>query len=416
MKNIILITSIFIFGCGNDGSNTSSNLIVAVSDGGSLSTSDNTINCPSQSCTKQISSGDNITIDVSPNSGFFLKSIEGCDSTTETQCNIDFRDKALSDKNIVAEFQKTPLALDEMDIFCSCGPTTANISSIPNNVTSMNFTDGVLVRVAWADIQPSKDVFDWSLIDSQIHLAEAYGIKISLAIVNGKSTPPWLESAGVPYFQYNDLTNNTTQKIPVPWDTSYLGYYKELISALGTRYDNHPSIRLVHMTSSTTNGFEMQFMFSAADEARFKALGYTEDTLLASWKSVIDYYAASFKATALDIEVHPIFKSDLVAQKVTDYGFSKLGNRFGVLAAWWSVKNAELTYPGMFDLVKTYANRSFATVQMVGTASMESRQRLSESDFIDSIRLASEVGVNYVEIWNQDLLNTFLMQTTKQSL
>lgn len=389
------------------------NINLVVSNGGALSTQDSSLNCPSETCTRPLKTNETFTINIAPEAGFSLKSIVGCDEITEAGCEIDTRNNPAADRTVTAEFKKESPSLEQADVFCSCGPTTTALSSVPANFSSMNFADGILVRVAWSDIQPDENTFDWSLIDNQIALASAYGAKVTLAIVNGRDAPQWLEKSGVKFFQYHDIANpDIVNRIPLPWDSNFLSYYSKLVSALGARYDQNPTVRLLHITNSTTNGFEMQYTFIPSDEVNFRQAGYSDDVLISSWKAVIDSYSKAFKSLPFDVEVHPVFKSDNVARQVADYGYSKLGKRFGLLSAWWSVKNAETVYPGMYSLIVEFSNKTFSNVQMVSTTSQSARNPMKESDFIDSVSLARNIGVSYIEIWNQDLLNADLMQRT----
>ncbi|MCR9077298.1 MAG: beta-galactosidase, partial [bacterium] len=71
-------------------------------------------------------------------------------------------------------------------LYCSCPPTTGNGSgSVIPEVAQLDHVDGVLVRMEWATLEPSPGVYDWSLLDEQISRADQYGIKVSLAVVNG---------------------------------------------------------------------------------------------------------------------------------------------------------------------------------------------------------------------------------------
>ena len=56
-----------------------------------------------------------------------------------------------------------------MGLYCSCPPTTSTgLSSVVPAVAELEHVDGVLVRVAWEDIESSPGIYDWSLIDGQI--------------------------------------------------------------------------------------------------------------------------------------------------------------------------------------------------------------------------------------------------------
>ncbi|MDF1763157.1 MAG: beta-galactosidase, partial [Oleibacter sp.] len=95
-------------------------------------------------------------------------------------------------------------------IYCSCGPTTSTNSSISDDIASLDYVDGILVRISWADLQPSTNSYDWMLLDAQIALAAEYDRHIVLAIMNGPFAPTWLASEGATTFDYPFRGNTET--------------------------------------------------------------------------------------------------------------------------------------------------------------------------------------------------------------
>lgn len=125
-------------------------------------------------------------------------------------------------------------------IYCSCGPTNSRSSSISQTIVNQPFVDGTLVRIAWSDIEISNNVFNWTLLDNQISLAESYDSQIALAIVNGPLCPTWLYPSAESitlvnfycnYFRYLWQGRNNT--LPVPWDSFYLSEWTSLVAQLG---------------------------------------------------------------------------------------------------------------------------------------------------------------------------------------
>jgi hypothetical protein len=87
--------------------------------------------------------------------------------------------------------------------------------------------------------------------------------------------------------------------MPVPWDPVHLAAWTHFIARLVERYRDHPAIALVHMTDASANGFEMQLPFTPEDRQGWQRIGYTTDRHSASWRSVIDAFAAAFPHTGL---------------------------------------------------------------------------------------------------------------------
>ncbi|MDG9668964.1 beta-galactosidase [Hahella sp. CR1] len=288
-------------------------------------------------------------------------------------------------------------------IYCSCSPTTERNSSVFHNAGEIEYMDGVLVRISWALLEPTPGVYDWSRLDSQLAKAQQEGVKIALAITNGAEAPSWLKSEGAQTLDY--LFRSVYPKsMPLPWDSVFLDRYSQFIDALGQRYDGNPNIALVHMTNSTTNGFEMQYFFDRDTENRFRSMGFSNEALVESWKQIMDAYDDAFPNTKLDVEIHPVFRSPVVAQEVAAYGHASIGQRFGLFAAWFSEENAMTAYPDMYNLLVSAQATSFAAVQIVGTASSDRANiQLTEEELLGSIQFALDSGFNYIEVWAADL-------------
>lgn len=294
-------------------------------------------------------------------------------------------------------------------LFCSCPPTTGGSHSVIPEVAMLPFVDGVLVRVPWELLEPSPGVYDWSLLDNELSLAESLGTSVALAIVcGGTAEPAWVYAPhdglpGAEPFTYQ--FHGDAETMPVPWDESFLTDWTAFITELGDRYRDRQVISLVHVTHSTLNGFEMQIPFSPSDEQQWLAIGYETSLHTASWLSVIDAFATAFPDTPLDLECHPVLGSAAVAEQAVAHGAASLGDRFGVLAAWWTEHNALDVYPEMFDLLTESAQRSFATVQFARSYTLHGDASFGVNGFAGTLDLALGQGIRYAEIWNNDLLN-----------
>lgn len=286
-------------------------------------------------------------------------------------------------------------------IYCSCPRTSADgkSQSVIPEVARKDFVDGIFVRVYWSDLEPVDGKYSWDLIDSQIKKARQYNKKVSLAILNGPRAPEWLYSEGAQSVEYSVQLQKV--KMPLPWDHIYLTKWSELIKEFGTRYNNNESVTLIHMTTATKNGLEMQLPEEIASKPDFSFA-----TIIKSTKEIMDVYSKYFPDKYLDIDLHPVIKDDTVSQQIANYGHENIGERFGVFAAWWSDKNTE-TYKGQFELLKDSARKSFGTIQLSSSESSRlSNFAKNNIDVKKSINLALSSDIRYFEIWNNDLLNS----------
>lgn len=290
-------------------------------------------------------------------------------------------------------------------LYCSCPPTHATSNSVMASVAQQPFVEGILVRVGWRDVEPSRGAYDFSLIAKQLDLAELYGKRVALAIVQGPSTPAWLGAEGAALVGFDFQGQPVT--IAAAWDPVYQSIWSDTIAALGATFAFDPRIALLHVTNASANGFEMHLPLNA--QAAFTAAGYTEQGYVDSWTRSIDAYAAAFPAHPLDVEIHPVYGSDAVAQAVTAYGESLLGPGYGAFAGWWSVDNAAQAYPGMYTLIAAAAAADFATLQLVGSwVVTPERFDFDLQEYMQAFTLAQAVGVRYLEVWNADLLDAGL--------
>lgn len=89
------------------------------------------------------------------------------------------------------------------------------------------------------------------------------------------------------------------------------------------------------------------------------------------------------------------------------------GERFGVLAAWWSQRNTVL-YNGSWAILQNASCSNFGAVQMV-TAQSTNGVDFGTGEIFTAVDLAINKSIRYFEIWNADLLNASLaswLQTT----
>ncbi len=287
-------------------------------------------------------------------------------------------------------------------IYCSCPPTTGQgTGSVIPAVAQKDFVSGILVRIGWSTLEPADNQFRWDLLDEQIQRAAQYGKKVTLAVINGPSAPAWLYAAGAQPFDY--LFRGSPARMPVPWDPIYLSQWTELILWLGARYAAHATVAHVHVTHSTYNGFEMQLPSSNTDITNWNRLGYTHQRVSESWAVALYVYAYAFPATALDVELHPVLRSDEVPYNVMYYAWYSYGTRVGAFAGWWSQRNTTV-YPGPWELLQWGPYLSFSTVQFVTNAT-NNPNGFGEGGIQRAIDLAYDTGIRYLEIWNADILN-----------
>lgn len=285
-------------------------------------------------------------------------------------------------------------------VYVSGGPTTPMNSSVKASNANFSFVSGVLVRLNWKDLEPTDDAFDWTLIENQIDSANHYGVQISLAVGAGDNLPDWLLPQ-IETYSFNFMGDVATRA--VPWDAAFLSEWSEFVLALGNKFDGVPTISMVYITNASANGFEMQLP-SGAVVPDWSTLGYSETSIINSWKTVIDAFDEGFPNSFLSNDFHPILGSNTPADSIYNYASTTIGGRYGASAWWWSQHNTTV-YPSQFDLLQNSASNSFATVQVARSGTQDSAL-LGAGGLYGALQTAKDVGICYWEIWEQDIVNT----------
>lgn len=286
-------------------------------------------------------------------------------------------------------------------VYCSCGPTTGNgYGSVNPAIASKPFVKGILVRISWDILEPSDNVYNWHLLDTQINRANQYGKKVSLGIPSGIMIPQWVFDAGAQRLVSSSPFNDT---LAIPWDSTYLAKWTEFITAVGSRYENDTTIQLVYISHSTANGMEMQLPRTTTPT--LAAIGYTDQKMTDSWKVVIDAFNAAFPNHYLSNDFHPVNGSNVVADSVYAYARTTIGNRYGASAWWWTQHNAANVYPAQYSIIKhSVANNNLTTVQFAKSGTSDSAA-FGAGGMPAAMQLAINDGVCYWEVWNEDILN-----------
>lgn len=285
-------------------------------------------------------------------------------------------------------------------VWCSCPPTTSTGSiSVMPAVASKPYVDGILVRVAWKDLETADNTYNWALIDSQITAAQTYGKKIALAVGGGPNSPTWLFNQGAQSLSFSIPFSGT---IPIPWDTIFLTKWTEFITALGNRYADDTTIQLVYLTHSTFNGFEMQLPFNPTPS--YTSIGYTDQKVIDSWKQIIDTYNTAFPNHYLTNDFHPVNSSNTVADSVYAYANLTIGNRYGANAWWWTQNNTTV-YPSQYAILQdSSTTNQFTGIQMAHSGT-DSPDSFGAGGLPTALNLAISNHICYWEIWNSDIID-----------
>lgn len=284
--------------------------------------------------------------------------------------------------------------------YCSCPPTNARSSSFVTSIATKDFVKGFLVRISWYDLEPAKDIYDWTYLDQQIDSATKYGKYISLGIHCGPSTPEWVYNDGAQRLQ-TQAPNGDLDTIAVPWDPIFNQHWTDFIDTLGSRYNSDTSIRLVYMNTSTANGFEMQMPRTSTPT--LTALGYTDSLMVSAWKQSIDAFHAAFTDKFLSNDFHPVNGSDAVGDSVFAYARKVIGKYHYGASAWWWTQNNTTVYPAQYSMLQRSAVEHYFTGVQVARNHTNDSAQIGPGGLPAAIELAMTDNICYWEVWSNDL-------------
>jgi hypothetical protein len=175
---------------------------------------------------------------------------------------------------------------------------------------------GVVVEVAWSDLQPSPEgaIVTGNAIDQMLATVRAlnagrpaHPLAIKLRVDGGIHAPAWAKSLGGAPITVTDPTDGVTGTVGRFWSEEYGRAYTSLESLLATRYDSVPEIREVTMSRCTTV-YDEPFIRDRNDSATVAALlaaGFTQ--------------AADVRCLSDQIDAHAVWRSSRSGLALSPY-------------------------------------------------------------------------------------------------
>jgi len=280
--------------------------------------------------------------------------------------------------------------------------------------------DGISIRQAWADLEPSEGVFNWAYLDTEIGLARAAGKKVLLRIEDGAlNIPPWVMNGMVTTFSYVDLnpyhsSYGSTITIPVFWDSYYLAKKTAMIAAVGASYTGNSAVKIVCVGISNAYSDDWYVPHTSTDITNWRSVGYTSQKLIESCDAIIDAVMAAFPNQVVVAAINPNGKLDQTA----DYASStvitneraKWGSRFVVAKNSLSATTPLAPSTGTWSVL--YNARPDVAGQMLWFCYRDTTYRMNGGVLADpatvllnSINAGVSYGMKYIEIYQTDVIN-----------
>jgi hypothetical protein len=184
----------------------------------------------------------------------------------------------------------------------------------------LNAISGVVVEVAWSDLQPSPEgaIVTGNAIDQMLATVRAlnagratHPLAIKLRVDGGIHAPSWAKSLGGAPITVTDPTDQVTGTVGRFWSEEYGRAYASFESLLAARYDSVPEIHEVTMSRCTTV-YDEPFIRDRNDPATVAALlgaGFTQAADVRCLNDQIDAHAV-WRSTRSGLALSPYQRID----------------------------------------------------------------------------------------------------------
>jgi hypothetical protein len=306
---------------------------------------------------------------------------------------------------------------------------------VPAAVLTNPNVDGVALRQSWSDIETSDGHYDWSFLDSQVPAIVAAGKSVSISIMVGEGTPPWVFAAGARSFSTIVLNPGATDfcqtiQIAVPWDPVFLAKWTAFIKAMGAHYATKP-IGSVHLTGLNDQSQETTLpshmgevvngCTSNDDVQEWESLGYSGARIKAAWTQIVDTFAAAFPHSKIIPMVLPNSFPPIddaghlnpawtnLQNTLVEIGVARHSSQFGV-------QNNALSDYFIMPLIQSLASSMTTGFQMLWWVTNDTSCRLNglitpcdpHTELQQAVATGLNGGAAYLEIYQTDIVNPAL--------
>lgn len=313
-------------GCGGGGGSSSTpaptptvtfTLSVSTSGNGTVTSSPAGINCGS-SCSASFTSGNQVTLQATPGSGYLFSGWMGACSGSSTNCAVTMNQNQSA--SAVFAIQTAPQAKPALIGLVTMGSenwVNLGVGGLPQNrLLEANAHPGVyvaaVIQATWSQLEPQPGVFDDSVIDDALQNIAAYNAKYpatplvgKLRIFAGVNTPAWVMQQ-VGSVTLTDSAGNSAT-FPDFWTAQYTALWTQLQNHLAAVYDSNPAMGEVAISvcsSITAEPFVLPG--DAVSQQALLAAGYSDAQMETCLSNAAQDYAA-WKQTPLDYTFNPLY-------------------------------------------------------------------------------------------------------------
>lgn len=264
---------------------------------------------------------------------------------------------------------------------------------------------GGLIRVEWETIEPEPGEFNFSEIDLLVQDMKDRKQMWSLGVRTSFHSPTWLaEKLGAEYFEFEfdedflEQNPDTITSWPKPWDPVVQDRLRILVDELAARYNTDADLGLVYISQMASIGIEGHFI--GVTEGSLAENGVTEESWVNISVATAEMFAAAFTNKALAFEIHDILFSPNAAIRIIDSLWENPELHYRIGAAMWWLSGKTSYQPELLAFMESFEGPIYA--QLIGKSSQP--QRFENDEFTSVFDQADQLGIRYIEIWNNDMV------------
>src|SRR5258708_7901299 len=281
--------------------------------------------------------------------------------------------------------------------------------------------DGISVRYPWRKLEPSKGVYDWTFVDSEMARAAKAGKMAILRILcEGPASPRWVFSEGVETFSYdnrNRFGQRKSGEIAVFWDPTYLKEKKAMIEAAGKHLSGNPALRVVAAICASSHSGDWAVPHTRPDVDHWFSVGYTSDKLIDVCRQIIDVTMQSYPNQCVTLAIGRNGRldpdPDYVPRQAIRYARAHYPGRFIVQKNSLAANTEMPGSPKLKHFQLLWDSRPDVAGQMLwfsyGDPTCRNNGRRAPCDPEATLHRAIDIGLayamKYIEIYHQDVLH-----------
>jgi Beta-galactosidase len=347
-----------------------------------------------------------------------------------------------SDPIPAASWPKGLIALEQ---YRGCDPASGSCpqSALPDNAATNPSIAGLMIRVNWADMEPSEGSFNWDITDAVFAQAVANNKYVVLSFVPGFSTPVWALSGAqtaqfcIPYAAKGGQVGT----LPLPWDQTYLAAWSAFLQAVSDRYASNPTFLMIAAAGPTSVSEEMSLpgaegssdLCSASQIAQdlatwtSAAVGYTPAKYESAWQTVFQEYAEFFPSQFVSLALYgglPIGSNGTpdasqraaTRQSIIAEGEAQLVKKFAIEGNGLRPLSAGID---QYALISSSSGKVVTGFELDTSATRDPGRQGDATDPVHALALTLQTGLaahaNFLEIYQPDVVNPAMQAVLQET-